>query len=252
MEFKNTVLNNREVGYASSLENNNILLIIGRNNYEKGSIPLQEISSRLLLPDVTVIWYGTDHNATKIRLKNTIKFLLPNAYLQKIVRNIISAILLLIYHARWSCIVTNKNLIMESKSFSSLYQNLNETKKLREFVQFLGEDKKITILSHSAGGRISSSIESEKNIVKLICFGYPFKHPNEAEESTRVAHLENMKTPFLIIQGKEDEYGGIDAQNRYKFSSSVTLSYINTDHNFNDLTEEEWLQITAQINEFII
>lgn len=252
MKIKNTLLYGRAISHTGSLEHRKILLIIGRSDFTKGSVPLQTISTLLSLHDHTLLWYGTEIRPKTNYLKKIVKFLLPGLYLQKIIRNLLSALLLFPYPSRWHYIWTNKYAIVQNNGLNTLYHALNETKKLHQFIQCLGQDKEIIIVSHSSGGRISSSIASLPTIKKLVCFGYPFKHPTEPEDVTRTLHLKEMQTPFLIIQGKEDEYGGTDVDKHYNLSSSVTLFYVNTDHDFNQVTDEEWMRIATRINEFLV
>ncbi|MCK9374116.1 MAG: hypothetical protein M0P91_13100 [Sulfuricurvum sp.] len=252
MKIKNTLLYGRSISHIGSLEDRKILLMIGRSDFTKGSVPLQTISLLLSLQDHTLLWYGTEIPSKSSYFKKIVKFLIPGLYLQKIIRNLLSAVLLIPYPSRWNYIWANTYPIVQNNGLNTLYHALNETKKLRQFIQCLGQDKEIIIVSHSSGGRISSSIANLPTIKKLVCFGYPFKHPTEPEDVTRTLHLEEIQTPFLIIQGKEDEYGGTDIDKHYNLSSSVTLLYVNTDHDFNHITDEEWMRIATRINKFLV
>ena len=68
---------------------------------------------------------------------------------------------------------------------------------------------------------------------QIICLGYPFKNPQQPDEPERYLHLSAINTPMIIIQGAQDEYGGLDVPERYMLSPRVELSFFDTDHNFN-------------------
>ena len=88
------------------------------------------------------------------------------------------------------------------------------------------------MLARSSGGRVASLIADELGLKQIVCLGYPFKHPEQDDEPARYAHLAQLKTPMLIIQGIQDEYGGTEIKNRYELSNNITLLFLDTDHNF--------------------
>lgn len=69
-------------------------------------------------------------------------------------------------------------------------------------VDKLGRDGLI-IGGKSMGGRIASLVADEAEVAGLVCLGYPF-HPVGEPEQLRVAHLESIKTPTLIVQGERE------------------------------------------------
>ena len=106
------------------------------------------------------------------------------------------------------------------------------------------------VLSHSAGGIVSSLIADEPVITKLLCFGYPFKHPDEEDDLTRTEHLQLIKKPFLIIQGHQDVYGGPDVANRYALAPSVSISFIEADHDYENLSKKTMIELKVEIAKF--
>lgn len=121
----------------------------------------------------------------------------------------------------------------------------------REVIRYLGDGKSIYILAHSAGGLLSSLIEDEKSIRKSVCFGYPFKSPQKGFEPHRTQHLAGLKKPLLIIQGRNDEYGGEEITDLYQFSPQIRLMFIDSDHNYQDIDATERSRIEAQIFAFL-
>ncbi len=70
---------------------------------------------------------------------------------------------------------------------------------------------KLAIGGKSMGGRVASHVAGHLHqsgeIAGLVCLGYPF-HPPKTPERLRVAHLETLACPTLIIQGERDPFGG--------------------------------------------
>lgn len=135
--------------------------------------------------------------------------------------------------------------------FSFLSDRKNEAislraRKLKMDIQALEPGSDIILLSRSSGGRIASLIADEVDIRYLICLGYPFKHPEREPEPDRFQHLATIKTPMLIIQGDQDEYGGLDVPDKYPLSPAVEIMFVEAFHDF-ILTEKEWGKVLAKI-----
>ena len=67
-----------------------------------------------------------------------------------------------------------------------------------------GGGSKLVIGGKSLGGRIASMVADEAKVLGIVCLGYPF-HPPGQPEKTRTKHLENLRTPALILQGVGSE-----------------------------------------------
>ena len=90
----------------------------------------------------------------------------------------------------------------------------------------------VAIGGKSMGGRIASMVADEAGVAGLVCFGYPF-HPPGQPEKLRVAHLEDLKTPTLIVQGERDQFGTKDEIPRYSLSEKIRILYLpDGDHSF--------------------
>lgn len=64
----------------------------------------------------------------------------------------------------------------------------------------------LVIGGKSMGGRIASMVADEAGVGGLVCLGYPF-HPPGQPDKLRVTHLEDLRTPTLIVQGERDAFG---------------------------------------------
>jgi hypothetical protein len=77
----------------------------------------------------------------------------------------------------------------------------------------------------SLGGRMASMVADEVHVRGLVCFGYPF-HPPGKPERTRTAHLEDLRTPTLILQGTRDPFGDPDDVSGYALSRAVRVEWM--------------------------
>lgn len=84
----------------------------------------------------------------------------------------------------------------------------------------------------SLGGRIASLIADEAGVAGLVCLGYPFLPPGSAGPP-RTAHLRELRTPTLIVQGTRDPFGGPEAVAGYVLSPAIEVHWIEDgDHSF--------------------
>jgi len=230
--------------------NKKIILFIGRSSTQKHSAPLEKLFSDLQIRGYTLVWYKSYFEATSelldLKARSYLN-LIPkmreksNGSTSSICRKLLKALILFAYPSRWenfSCIGQKGSIYMTAK-------------KYRALLKHLGVDKEISILAHSAGGRVASMLEAEKNIKNLICFGYPFKHPEYGEDLRRTRGLEHQQKPFLIIQGRQDEYGGEDVINRYKLAKSITIQFIDATHEYDLIAEKSWEDVTRVIENFL-
>lgn len=99
---------------------------------------------------------------------------------------------------------------------------------LEELRSEVGQDQPIVIGGKSMGGRAASMIAdglfAGRAVAGLVCLGYPF-HPPKKPESLRTAHLAEMRTPALIVQGERDPFGTREEVKGYPLSPSIRLSW---------------------------
>jgi len=102
----------------------------------------------------------------------------------------------------------------------------------REVIKELGGDSRLVIGGKSLGGRIASMVADEAAVLGLVCLGYPF-HPPGRPEKTRTRHLENLRTPALILQGTRDSFGRPEDVGGYKLSPTIRIEWLEDgDHSF--------------------
>ena len=94
------------------------------------------------------------------------------------------------------------------------------------------DPRALVIGGKSMGGRVASLVADEAGVAGLVCLGYPF-HPPGQPGKLRVAHLEGLRTPALIVQGSRDAFGGQEEVARYKLASSIRLLFLESgDHSY--------------------
>jgi hypothetical protein len=91
-----------------------------------------------------------------------------------------------------------------------------------------GGGRRLWIGGKSMGGRIASMIADEAGVRGLVCIGYPFRPPgaDPAVAARRTAHLRDLRTPTLIVQGTRDQFGGPDEVAGYALSPRIRVHWI--------------------------
>jgi uncharacterized protein len=84
----------------------------------------------------------------------------------------------------------------------------------------------------SLGGRMASMIADAAGVRGIVCLGYPF-HPPGQREKLRIAHLQALRTPALILQGTRDPFGSPAEIAGYPLDPAITVHWIaDGDHGF--------------------
>jgi len=99
----------------------------------------------------------------------------------------------------------------------------------RDAVAALGAKGTLVIGGKSMGGRVASMVADDLHaagkIAGLLCLGYPF-HPPEKPAQLRTAHLENLQTPALIVQGTRDPFGTRSEVEGYTLSKAIRMLWL--------------------------
>ena len=116
----------------------------------------------------------------------------------------------------------------------------------------------LAIGGKSMGGRMASLLADEMEADALVCLGYPFYAAGKPEKP-RVAHLAELRTPTLIIQGERDALGDRTSVAGYALSPAIHLHWLTAaDHDLkplkrSGLTHEQHLDAAADaITAFIL
>ncbi len=92
-------------------------------------------------------------------------------------------------------------------------------------ISLMGNDAKVFIGGKSMGGRMASMLVDKTQASGLLCLGYPF-HPPGKPERLRIAHLEHLQTPTLILQGTRDTLGNLSDVADYPLSSNIKVHWL--------------------------
>jgi predicted alpha/beta-hydrolase family hydrolase len=101
-----------------------------------------------------------------------------------------------------------------------------------EAIAALGGGDRLVIGGKSLGGRMASLVADEARVSGLVCLGYPF-HPPGQPEKLRTAHLRDLRTPTLIVQGTRDPLGTREEVAGYDLSPAIRVVWLEDgDHSF--------------------
>jgi pimeloyl-ACP methyl ester carboxylesterase len=237
------------LSHMGSLSNPHMILFIGRSSTYKYSTPLLSLIKELNLKKYTLVWFESTNaaiNSSIDRQFNSsigkISCLLPEPFAPLISTawKIFKVCSSIVRPAYWGYLVSYLSDPID-----------NQSQGYEKVIAFLGANKKIDILSHSAGGRIAVDLAKLNGIRKLICFGYPFKSPNKPADKRRTDPLMTVKKPFLIIQGKYDAYGGWEVLDKYCLSNTIEFSFVESDHEYAHLENSQWEIVTQRISRFL-
>lgn len=102
----------------------------------------------------------------------------------------------------------------------------------KEAIEALGGGERLVIGGKSMGGRMASLVADEMGARGLVCLGYPF-HPPDRPDRLRTAHLADLRTPTLIVQGTRDSFGTPEDVAGYALSPAIRLLWLEDgDHSF--------------------
>lgn len=83
----------------------------------------------------------------------------------------------------------------------------------------------VALAGRSMGGRVATMIADDVEARAVIAFGYPF-HPPNKPENLRTAHLEELRTKTLIVQGERDPFGTPAEVAGYQLSEQIELLWL--------------------------
>jgi uncharacterized protein len=96
---------------------------------------------------------------------------------------------------------------------------------LRSAVDAAGPPGRLVLAGKSMGGRVSSMYADDLGVRGLICLGYPF-HPPGRPEKLRTAHLLELRTSALILQGERDPFGTREQVPGYGLPPGIRLEWL--------------------------
>ena len=223
------------------------VVVVGRSNLNKRSTSIDSLLSALHAEGFSVCWYECI-GGRYARLRQHALEQIGHAWLNAFVR----------HHALMGRLATRAvRLCLKLKYpkrrcflLAKWADSSDPVHNLRCFLAKLAAPE-VMLLSHSAGGIAASMSESDTSVKKVVCFGYPFKHPDKPDEAYRTAHLAAVSKPFLIIQGARDEYGTAQDAQRYALSPHIEVCAIDSDHDYDSLDPLVLNQVSQLVLQFL-
>lgn len=105
------------------------------------------------------------------------------------------------------------------------------------------------LIGRSSGARVATLFSMRKPVAGVVCIAYPFRPLHGTADPGRFAHLTEIAVPTLILQGTDDQYGGVNIVRDYALSASVVTQFIGCDHAFR-LSAADWDSIGERILAF--
>ena len=219
-----------------SLDAREIIIFTAREDYNRDFALMEQAMAYFQRKGLTIARFESHGEAAMRRINALVPTKLPQR-----LRQVLKFGLLLGMPRHWRSTSLRYRQQVRSVEYKS--------ECLRQVVETL-QDKQLILLTRSVAGRAASIIADELGIKKLICIGYPFRKPNSNDEPERYAHLRDITTPFLIVQGSQDTYGGTEILEKYPLSPQVEVQFVPTDHDFN-LPDEALEAVFSMIAGFI-
>ncbi len=220
-----------------------LIVIAGRHNLKKNSATLRSLIGDLEHAGYAVCNHESRNAHTARWLEEQVEKLWPRHGTGGVWRKrALKALLLLGRPTRWDYFLTF--LRSRRSPVAAAANDLRATIRGQPAGQ-------VYLISHSAGCIASTLVASEPSVARLVCFGYPFKHPDRQDEPERTSHLKAVTKPLLIIQGDEDAYGTADDAHRYGLSSSTEVVSLASGHDYDNVDPDEYRRCRAILLAFL-
>lgn len=106
------------------------------------------------------------------------------------------------------------------------------------------------LFGRSSGARVATLFARRHGAAAVVCLGYPFRAPGGPDEPARHAHLTRLRVPTLIVQGRDDPYGGEALARACARSPFITLHMVEGGHEF-AMDEARWQAVGRRVQLFL-
>ncbi|WP_421852062.1 alpha/beta family hydrolase [Marinomonas sp.] len=120
-----------------------------------------------------------------------------------------------------------------------------------EYAECIANEKNCIVAGKSMGGRVATQLSDLPMVKAIVCYGFPF-YPAGKPEKHRLAFLDELKSPCLIIQGTRDQLGSYEWVSQQSLPENVDIIWVEgADHDFkalkkyNTSIEDTILEIAA-------
>ncbi|MCC6717525.1 MAG: hypothetical protein IT555_06545 [Acetobacteraceae bacterium] len=113
-----------------------------------------------------------------------------------------------------------------------------------------GWAERLVLVGRSSGARAASLFAHRHGAAAVVCLGYPFQAPGGKPEPERHAHLAEIAVPTLVIQGRDDPYGGAGFIAGCPLSAQVSVQMVEGGHEFH-LDAAGWAALGRRVARFV-
>jgi hypothetical protein len=106
------------------------------------------------------------------------------------------------------------------------------------------------LIGRSSGAAVATIVSTRIPVAGVICLAYPFRPKGRVLEPVRFAHLADLRTRTLMIQGSYDKYGGLNVTYDYALSPRITLRFVAGSHLL-EFDEPMWDRTAGWILDFM-
>lgn len=225
------------------------IVIIGRSNKAKRSESILKIAQKFREQGYTIHEFESDRQQAAARINQRITRFWP-ALMQgdrtdfpphrRLMRSVIRTILALTTESRW----------VLGAAMGMLSERAMLSRQINRFINRLPGGQ-VQLIGHSLGAILATRISENPKISKIICFGYPFQHPQHPSEAYRTAHLASVAKPLLVMQGTSDIYGSDPRAIGRLLPEGAKLVMLDCDHNYGQLPSAEFNRAWSAVSRFI-
>lgn len=225
------------------------IVVIGRTNYRKSSVWIDTLLAELRQAGHEVHWFESRQTENGRLLDRILEQHLPSGLCRRLasnhgpfawLRKLLKALLLLRFPSRWIVFVDSLRGHHTEHAAAQLERLLGARPAAS-----------VVLFGHSAGGIVSLLCEPHQAVDRIICIGYPFRHPERGEEKFRTDPLAKVGKPVLIIQGNRDEYGNGEAAHHYRLAPSIQMASVGSNHDYRNLSLDDQVACRALVERFL-
>ncbi len=213
-----------------------VVLLLSRDDCRRDDELMSRVASNFVGRNMTVIRYLPEFEAVSRIVDQEVLRRFP-----RMLRQFLKASMLLCYPRYWRSFSTTRRIKLNGIPY--------RCESLRTLIRWLGPELELFLFARSASCRVATMVADEMNVSRVVCMGYPLRHPREAPDPKRYSHLAAMRTPCLIVQGHHDQYGSPQQLAHAGVGSNTRIQPVDASHNY-IMSKQAWTQVLESINRF--
>ena len=212
------------------------IVIVPRSNRVRDSGTIREIARRLAERGHPVYWYEAPRLAASRRIDDVIARRWPRLTpaddppfprCRRLLRALVKTALALRDARRRDFLLS-----------ACLPYPAMDVRELGHFTRALPHDR-VHFITHSAGSIFATAMAARcgapAKVGRILCFGYPLRHPQRPPEPYRITHLPHVSHPLLVVQGSADPYCDDPALLRAVLPPHADMLSLACDHDYSGL-----------------